>query len=883
MTQRDHYESIDIEGGAVGAVGGERHQIHQEITIVQATPGEPPDLDALREAYLDHIRRAYTHLDFKGIPQVERVAALLPLEGVYVGLLARPELPEGKTWARVAGRALEEEVLAAEEGTAIVGRKGRPETAEPLPVECLLEEHQGLVVLGDPGAGKSTLMKMMALACAEGKADERLGLPGDPLPILLPLAAYAGAQANRECCLADFLGDYYRVRGLQDGMAPLFADALARGRALVLLDGLDEVLENRAFVVDRVEEFFRQHAPGGNGLPEGNRLVVTSRIVGYRDAPLRAEGLATVTLVDFGRAQIEQFAHNWCHAFEVATHGDTPEAHAAAETEKGELLEAVWSNPGVERLASNPLLLTVLALIKRQGVSLPHRRVELYELYLKTLISAWGQARALDRRPVGPELDYLETARVLGPLALWLRETNPGAGLARQEEVLRWLAEYYQGEEWGLVPGEARRRARGFLAAVRKYSNLLVERGEGTYGFIHLTFEEYLAAQGVAQRGELDLGQTAALLLAHLDEPAWHETTLLTVGYLGIVQRNRRSASALIEQLLAAEREGDGRGWNVVVAGEALRDVGAVGVTDLCRGRVLKTLVATMRDAAVRPDYRWQAGLLLGWLGWVPEDLDTWIEIPAGPFLYGDGPKERIIEHAYRISKYPISNIQFARFVEAGGYEDESYWSPEGLAWRSGESDEQLDDSWRRYVERRSPQERNRPWYWGDPERANPLTPVVGVSWYEAEAYCRWLTGELRRAGTIGKDQVARLPAEEEWERAARGADGREYPWGEGFNVSRCNLKIGPHPAGGTTAVCTYPGGASPDNLWDCSGNVWEWTGSWHREGSSSRVLRGGSWAHYDDERYARCSSRLNFHPANFIDYIGIRVVVGSPSPPANF
>jgi len=872
--ERDRYESIEVKGGAVGAVGGEGHEIHMPVTIVQTPPEPPPDLDALRQDYLAHLRRACRHLDFKGIPQVERVAALLPLEGVYVGLLARRELPEGETWARVAGRTLDEAMLA--EVVTGEGLERRAGTAEPVPVERLLGENQGLVVLGDPGAGKSTLLKVLALACAEGRAEERLGLPGAPLPILLPLAAYAAALRERERCLEDFMPDYFRLRGISQDLSPLFADALARGQALVLLDGLDEVLEGRAFVADRVEEFFREHAPAGN------RLVVTSRIVGYREAPLRAEGLATVTLVDFRRQQIEQFAHNWCHAFEVATHGDTPEAHRDAEIEKKELLDAVFSNPGVERLASNPLLLTILALIKRQGVTLPHRRVELYELYLRTLISAWSQARALDRRPVGPELDYLETARVLAPLALWLRETNPSAGLARQAEMERWLAEYYRGDEWGLSPGEARKRARGFLAAVRRYSNLLVERGEGTYGFIHLTFEEYLAAQGVAQRGELDLSETTRLLVHHLDDLAWHETTLLTVGYLGIVQRNRRSASAVIESLLAAEREGDGRGWNVVVAGEALRDVGAVGITDRCRNRVLDALVETMQDAAVRPDYRRRAGLLLGWLGWLPDDLDEWVEIPGGPFLYGEDKKRRIIERSYLIGKYPVTNVQFARFVEAGGYEEPDYWSPEGLAWRSGESDDQIEeDFWRDWVKKRPPEERNRPWWWDDPERANPLVPVVGVSWFEAQAYCHWLTSELRQAGVIGEDEVARLPAEEEWERAARGTGGRTYPWGEGFDVARANLKIGPHPAEGTTAVCTYPNGISPDGVWDCVGNVWEWTASWWRKGET-RVLRGGSWVG-GVERFARCAYRVSDPPASFDDDGGFRVVVGSPHSPTRY
>jgi formylglycine-generating enzyme required for sulfatase activity len=202
-----------------------------------------------------------------------------------------------------------------------------------------------------------------------------------------------------------------------------------------------------------------------------------------------------------------------------------------------------------------------------------------------------------------------------------------------------------------------------------------------------------------------------------------------------------------------------------------------------------------------------------------------------------------------------VTNAQFARFVEAGGYDDERWWSEEGLAWRIGESDDLVPEPWQDWVKERRPEQRNRPMWWGDPERANSVVPVVGVSWYEAEAYGRWLTEELREAGALGEDEVARLPTEEEWERAARATDGREYPWGEGFDVARANLDIGQRPANGSTAVMTYPGGVSPDGVWDCSGNVWEWTGSWWSEEKTYRVLRGGSWVD-SNVRDARCSCR---------------------------
>jgi len=156
--------------------------------------------------------------------------------------------------------------------------------------------------------------------------------------------------------------------------------------------------------------------------------------------------------------------------------------------------------------------------------------------------------------------------------------------------------------------------------------------------------------------------------------------------------------------------------------------------------------------------------------------------------------------------------------------------------------------------------------------------PVVGVSWYEAQAYCRWLTEELRKTGILRENEVARLPTEEEWERAARSTDGREYPWGQGFDMTKANLKIGQRPANGTTAVMTYPGGTSPDGLWDCAGNVWEWTGSWYREGET-RVLRGGSWAD-DGKWFARCSDRFLAPPSYFLVSVGFRVLVSAALSP---
>lgn len=287
-----------------------------------------------------------------------------------------------------------------------------------------------------------------------------------------------------------------------------------------------------------------------------------------------------------------------------------------------------------------------------------------------------------------------------------------------------------------------------------------------------------------------------------------------------------------------------------------------------------------MQDAGASIGTRREAGVLLGNLGWQPDDLDAFVEIPAGEFLYGDSQEARRIAHPYGIGQYPVTNAQYARFVAAGGYENRDYWSMEGWAWRTGTYDRKAPQVYQDRLSQRPPEKRDRPFFWTLEKWNNPLFPVVGVTYFEAEAYCTWL------AMTTGK--AYRLPTEEEWERAARGVAGQVYPWGEAFEGARLNCADAwagrdlsdfdvwsewwdqkPEYVG-TTAVCTYPQGASPAGVWDLSGNVWEWTGSaWDGE---HKVLRGGSWDGY--RRDARCAYRVRNVPVSFNDDFGFRLVV---------
>lgn len=187
----------------------------------------------------------------------------------------------------------------------------------------------------------------------------------------------------------------------------------------------------------------------------------------------------------------------------------------------------------------------------------------------------------------------------------------------------------------------------------------------------------------------------------------------------------------------------------------------------------------------------------------------------------------------YGIGKYPVMVKEFRPFVEGDGYTNDRYWTRAGWALRS-------QQSW------------TEPRYWGeDLWTGNDELPVIGVSWFEAYAYCRWLEERTKKP--------YRLPLEAEWEKAARGTEGFLYPWGNTWNPDACNHVdrwggVDNWQHGHTTPVKTFAHGASPCEAVDTVGNVWEWSAAcWveeyrypeddRAEGSIDRTIRGGAWS----------------------------------------
>ena len=257
----------------------------------------------------------------------------------------------------------------------------------------------------------------------------------------------------------------------------------------------------------------------------------------------------------------------------------------------------------------------------------------------------------------------------------------------------------------------------------------------------------------------------------------------------------------------------------------------------------------------------------------------AWVKIPAGQVTlvteenwadnYIPKGQSRVFKvEPFFMAKYPLTNAQFKPFLEAGGYRDKQWWTEAG--WEAREQGWAWDSKAKDWKPTGTPW--TEPHYWADKKWNGAEQPVVGISWYEAVAYCRWLSGQT--------GQKIMLPTEQQWQFAAQGQAGRVYPWGNDWDCHRCNNSVKPCDSNVTTPVRQYEGkGDSPFGVVDIAGNVWEWcltqyhSGSNDLEGTDVRVLRGGSWINYSAD-HLRAASRLRDDPRNGSNNGGMRLAL---------
>ncbi|MDZ4796764.1 MAG: SUMF1/EgtB/PvdO family nonheme iron enzyme [Bryobacteraceae bacterium] len=820
-------------------------------------------------------RGRQTHPDYHDLPAALNLPCELPTraeECVYLGKIIEQIEAKARLYSPLAGKASSRPNAPALEPWAdddaldllIRHQSHRQEPAEQTrtreytDILTAFSEVKRAVLLGDPGSGKSTTLRRLALKLAgESLADARA-----PLPLLADLGKWLGDEQ-----LSEFLAQQCPEAGWA-------LEALARnGRLILLLDGLNEVpTGKRATKATEIRRFSRKLEK----LSAQTALIGSCRQQDYvGDLDL---GLDTLTLEPLSPQRIRAALRQW-----MTDRGETPERadrlfwQLAGDERLGSVLDtwlsagaaedAFWtvSDPREEqraykktrgdeaalwrthipnrrsllRLASNPFLLTMLFQVWLAEGGLPRNRGDLFGRFVNRLLS---RERLLKKDDESGE---------------W-RITDEGTTLLDGLTALAWQMQTDRiasgQDEWGdfgvltVAGADAATAALGSESLLKLAQDTTLLEGGQEIRFRHQLLQEYFTAKALLKR----LGATQAASLwpprRWWERSGWEEAAVLLAGLFS------DDCSGVIRWLAAAQPE---------VASQCLLESGAdvankAALLEELKSAWMPRLTDVRQEPA--PEGRAAIGRALGRLGLDqrtgvglrPNGLPDieWIPIRSGDFIYQEGERPRV--ETFDMARYPVTNIQFQAFLD----------DKEGYG----------DDRWWRGMENPEREPRGSTW-------TEPNHPRVDVSWFEAMAFCAWLADRLELA--------IRLPTEWEWERAARGFDGSTFPWGKKYvsgyaNIDESHHNAGPHYLRRTSAVGIYPQGSSPEGVLDLAGNVWEWCLNNYQKpdrvgvrGTGSRVLRGGSWFNF--QGFARAYYR-NYAPPYYRYFnLGFRVVVSSP------
>ena len=395
-------------------------------------------------------------------------------------------------------------------------------------------------MLGDPGGGKTTLLKFIAYQIADFQKQDKF-LPFY-IPIFLRISEYAQVlKGNPSKHLLDFLINDYDKQ-----FSPLFNWAFENCQVLLLLDGLDEVLDvsQRIRVVEEVQDIVAR-------MPE-NRYVLTSRIIGYDRAQIGRE-FKHFTIEKFNKNQIRAFCRSWYKS--VARTSLQSTSYSQLEADK--LYITILSKKAIEDLACNPLMITLIANMHFKGQSLPHNRVQLYDIATETLLEYWVQRRVTDDAKLKDKDDIIE---ILSPVSFYIHENNP-QGLIAEDEFYTQCSSIFERDEYDLSLKDIRREVKDLIRFLREQSGFFHEKGadeltgKSFFGFLHQTFQEYFTGIEIVNQwkeGTVDFYKL-------LQNSRWTESLRLAAGILNTEKgrSRKRSASQFVEDIINVDAPGE--------------------------------------------------------------------------------------------------------------------------------------------------------------------------------------------------------------------------------------------------------------------------------------------------------------------------------------
>lgn len=807
------------------------------------------------------------------------------------------------------------------------------------------KDHLALVLIGAPGSGKSTLLRRLQLDHSQDRLDDG----GEQLSFFVALNEHKGEQSPHEW-LAKVWADCYPLM-------PKLEKLLQTGRMLLLLDALNEMQPRQGSYAELIAEwkaFVQQTARAGN------RLVFSCRSRDIGAAQLGSKELP-VPLVD-----VQPMTGDQMQEF-LKAYAPEHQDRIWRELDGSKQFD-LFQTPYFLKLLCEQVAATGEMPAGRAGLFTGFvRRVLDREkdgaLFQPGVLLTDRDRQKMAGREWRNAFDLPERGKLIPKLCqLAFVMQKHGSEVSKDyDEACQLLADEHDekilkaGVELNLLD-EARDEIKFFHQLLQEYFAARKLAKEPNPALVHVEW--------AAGKASPSLAETVAALsdgdpLPPLAQTGWEETTLtaapiakdpeafiraLMPENLALAARCAASAEVKISEDLKREIR------------QALIDRTQDMTADLRARIAAGEALGLLGD----PRFELRSGEFGKYL------MPPLVTIPSGKYPMGDDKSDYNFEKPahtvelaeFQIGQFPVTNAEYKLFMEAGGYEDERWWdTPESKAWLSGEAtSEGAKQSWRDdrktllswtddYILGMVKQNRitskqaddwitirdwtderfeeqleewypagktyRQPGYWDDARFNNPAQPVVGVTWFEARAYCNWLTASVARsvprpvgselaghdqssALTLptgrGTDSIFRLPAEAQFEAAARGKKGRQFPYGSKFDSDRCNT-FESHIRR-TTPVGIFDN-ATPEGAFDLSGNAYTWTSSIYdqdkfpypyksddgREDIAAtgvrRVLRGGSWIFF--QVVARAVYRDYDVPAGRGSIIGFRVLCSRP------
>jgi formylglycine-generating enzyme required for sulfatase activity len=787
----------------------------------------------------------------------------------------------------------------------------RPHTPDEL-MRRVFPEYRLLLVIGDPGAGKTTLLKYYALCCLQNKQSRLFGDGALMVRVFyLPLRELKLDDSRQYRSLPEQLALWSSARANSID-ANVFDEWLRNAggsKSLVLLDGLDEIsdIELRKAACTWIDH---QHT----GFPE-TFFVVTSRLTGYR----KTEGVELAAdhiradVMDFTAEQQAEFLSKWFKAAyirELCPSGLDPEKWI--EKQKKEAEERTRTivdylnkpeNRGLRELAAVPMMVQIMAILWKEREFLPGNRVKLYSAALDYLLEYRD-----DRRKIPPLLPANKARLVLAPVALWMQQelqTDEAERSAMHTEMEKVLGMFDHPPS-----------ADAFCKNLIDRAGLLVEYGEvrKEYLFRHKTFREYLAGGQLTEKIKRNSGLIKPLV-EHFGEDWWNEPLTFFMAQSD-GEMFDRFMEALFDSKVSAEFSPKQQTLLETIITEApQKTTGALcrkllqPETTANRQRYILECLKAMKKpdtvetlqlfleqkASRESDVRSKAVDVL--TGIDPAAVSSitmvhtesrdalgsqYILIPGGKYIYSVTEKEVSVPDLW-LGKYPVTNRQYRSFIGfLGGKPVENTKALTLQSYTQALQDlahtgEDTLNGFDEYLKKESDLvKRFRSGHDEDRKFNKDDQPVVSVTFFDARAYCLWLS--------MLSGAEYRLPTEQEWEWAAGGRREeagkvlkvKKYPWGDNPEPTPKHANYGENE-GATTPVGRYPDGATPEGLDDMAGNVWEWMGNRYDSEGSAVSLRGGSWLNVSED--LRCRARDYYYPgfSHYYNRYGFRVVCPSP------